>query len=51
MLTAVLSVAALFAVYVLVKPRVGCSGDCGMCGRGGTEQRCSRSGSSEPDHG
>jgi hypothetical protein len=31
MFTAILAVAALFAVYGFVRPRAGCSHDCGMC--------------------
>lgn len=42
MLTTILTVAALFAVYGLVRPRAGCGGSCGMC-----EKSC---GSSEAHH-
>jgi hypothetical protein len=42
MFTAILSVAALFAVYAFVKPRAGCTHNCGMC-----PKAC---GSSESDH-
>lgn len=31
MLTTILTVAALFAVFAVVKPRAGCGGNCGMC--------------------
>jgi hypothetical protein len=31
MLTAMLAVAVLFAAYGLVRPRAGCTHNCGMC--------------------
>ena len=31
MLIAMLSAAALFAVYALLKPRAGCTHNCGLC--------------------
>lgn len=43
MLIGILSVAALFALFVLVKPRAGCGGNCGMCAKA-----CN---SSERNHG
>lgn len=33
MVTGILSVAALFALFALVKPRAGCGGNCGMCAK------------------
>jgi hypothetical protein len=33
MLTAMAAVALLFVVFALVRPRAGCGGDCGICGK------------------
>jgi hypothetical protein len=33
MLTAMVSVAALFAIYCVIRPRAGCTHNCGMCAR------------------
>jgi hypothetical protein len=33
MLTAILAVGALFAVYGLVRPRAGCTHNCGFCAK------------------
>jgi hypothetical protein len=33
MLTAILAIAVLFAVYGLVRPRGGCTHNCGLCAR------------------
>lgn len=32
-LIAILIVVALFVVFGVLKPKVGCSGDCGACGK------------------
>jgi hypothetical protein len=42
MLTAIVIVAVLFAVYGLVRPRVGCTHNCGFC-----PKAC---GTPEPEH-
>jgi hypothetical protein len=33
MLTSILILAALFAVFTFIRPRAGCGGHCGLCAK------------------